>query len=154
MKAILCVSLLLGLFITSYSAEASAQAKAKAEGKGAKADTLVIEARLVEIPGTLAPNDIYNYVYIMKYRVVKVVKGVYAEKEILVGHYNPLIPRAQIKDKMAKLVQGNVDKFSEGAVHRLTLIQPVSLVWRDAVQDEYFDSDLTKFYALKAELVK
>jgi hypothetical protein len=39
-------------------------------------------------------------------------------------------------------------------VHRLTLIQPISLVWSDAVQDEYFDSDLVKYYALKADLIK
>src|SRR5660397_222779 len=34
-------------------------------------DSLVITARLIEIPGKFAPNDLYNYVYIMKYRVVK-----------------------------------------------------------------------------------
>jgi len=37
-------------------------------------DTLIIIARLVEIPGKFPPNDLYNYVFIMKYRVVKVLK--------------------------------------------------------------------------------
>ncbi len=119
-----------------------------------KVDTMEVEARLVEIPGTLAPNDLYNYVYIMKYRIVKVIKGSYKEKDILVGHYNPLIARSQIKDKMAKFASGNISKFEEGAVHKLTLIEPISLVWNDAVQDEYFDSELVKYYAIKADLVK
>ena len=38
-------------------------------------DTLIIIARLVEIPGKFPPNDLYNYVFIMKYRVVKVFSG-------------------------------------------------------------------------------
>jgi hypothetical protein len=146
------------LWVTTVSAVALFAAKPAAETKvppaKIKTDTLVVEARLIEIPGKFAPNDLYNYVYIVKYRVVKVLKGAYAGKEILVGHYNPLIARGQVKDKMAKLALGNVAKFEEGAVHKLTLIEPISLVWSDAIQDEYFDSDLVKYFALKADLVK
>jgi len=155
---------LLSLFAVSTVLSADAKAKGTekvsaksavaAPAKSSKSDTLVLEARLVEIPGTLSPNDIYNYVYVMKYRVVKVIKGAYAPKEILVGHYNPLIARGQVKDKMAALVMGNVSKFEEGQVQKLTLIKPISLVWNDAIQDEYFDSNLDKFYCLKADLVK
>ena len=86
-----------------------ATAKAKA------ADTLVVVARITEIAGKFAPNDLYNYVYIMKYRVLSIVKGTYKGQEILVGQYNPLIPRAQIKDAMKKYVSGNVEKFEVGA---------------------------------------
>ncbi|MBL8026478.1 MAG: hypothetical protein JNL74_08700 [Fibrobacteres bacterium] len=117
-------------------------------------DTLVVTARLVEIPGKFTPNDIYNYVYIMKYRVVKVEKGTYAEKDILVGHYNPLIARGKVKGKMAAFTKGDVASFTEGQTHKLTLIQPMDLVWKDNVQDEYFDSELTKFYCLRADGVK
>jgi hypothetical protein len=39
-----------------------------------KPDAIVL-ARLVEIPGKLPGNDLYNYVYIFKYRVVKVELG-------------------------------------------------------------------------------
>jgi hypothetical protein len=118
------------------------------------ADTLVVVARITEIAGKFAPNDLYNYVYIMKYRVLNVVKGVYKGQDILVGHYNPLIPRAQIKDAMKKYVSGNVEKFEVGAKHRLTLIAPIDRVWKDAVDDEYPDSDQEKYYALKAEIVQ
>lgn len=119
-----------------------------------KQDTLVLTARLIEIPGKFAANDLYNYVYIMKYRVMKVEQGAYAGQEILVGHYNPLIPRKQITDKMARFAAGSLVKFNTGDIHRLVLITPVERVWKDAVEDEYFDSDLEKYYALKVDLVK
>jgi hypothetical protein len=115
-------------------------------------DTLVVIARLIEIPGKFAPNDLYNYVYIMKYRIIKVLKGSYKGQEILVGHYNPLIPRKQIKDKMAALVGGDVGKFETGAKHRLTLIKPIERIWKDAVEDDYADSDLDKYFALRADI--
>jgi hypothetical protein len=123
--------------------------------KGASAqDTLVVIARLIEIPGKLPPNDLYNYVYIMKYRITKVLKGSYKGQEILVGHYNPLIPRKLIKDKMAAFVGGDVAKFETGAKHRLTLIKPIERIWKDAVEDDYADSDLEKYYALRADNIQ
>lgn len=119
-----------------------------------KQDTLFIDARLIEIAGKFAPNDLYNYVYIMKYRVLKVEKGTYTEKEILVGHYNPLIPRKDIKDKMDQFVDGNVDKFIKGSKHRLVLITPIEKVWQDAVEDDYMDSEEDKYFALKADKIE
>lgn len=117
-------------------------------------DTLIVTARIVEIAGKFAPNDLYNYVYVMKYRILKVEKGTYSEKEILVGHYNPLIPRKNIKDKMASCVSGDADKFEVGVKHRLVLITPIELVWKDAIEDEYFDSPLAKYFSLKTDIVK
>jgi hypothetical protein len=121
----------------------------------AKVDTLVVTAQIIEIPGKFAPNDLYNYVYIMKYRVIKVEKGKYAEKELLVGHYNPLIPRRKIKDKMDLLVDGTADKFCVGVKHRLTLITPISAVWNDAIEEsDYADSEMDKYFALKTDNIK
>ena len=117
-------------------------------------DTLVLIARLVDIPGKFAPNDLYNYVYVMKYRIVKIEQGEYPHREILVGHYNPLIPRARIKDRMDQFVEGDVVRFEEGARHRLVLISPMEKVWNDAVEDEFFDSELDRYFALRADIVK
>lgn len=119
-----------------------------------KADTLEIIGKLIEIPGKFPPNDLYNYVYITKYRIVKIIKGAYAGKEILIGHYNPLIARNAIKDKMSRFVHGNVDKIEVNARHHLTLIAPIGAVWNDAVEDEYSDSDLVKYFALTADITK
>ncbi len=123
-------------------------------GFAQETDTLVVTARLVEIPGTFPPNDLYNYVYVMKYRVLEVEEGEYGDKEILVGHYNPLIPRKQINDKMDEYVEGDIEKFEEGAKHRLVLITPIETVWNEAVEDEYFDQDVDKYYALETKTVK
>ena len=45
-----------------------------------KTDTLIVIARLIEIPSKFVPNDLYNYVYIMKYSILKVEKGKHAVK--------------------------------------------------------------------------
>jgi hypothetical protein len=137
---------------TTAATKTTAAAKPAASAAGG--DTVEMIARCIEIPGTFPPNDLYNYVYVMKYRVVKVIKGAYAAKEILVGEYNPLIPRSQIKDKMKPYVEGDVQKFEVGAMHKLTLIQPINKVWKDAMEDEFFDSDMTKYYALKTFVSK
>jgi len=144
-----------GCLVKSASLETKkpAPTPAAAAGKPSQ-DTLVIIARCIEIPGKFAPNDLYNYVYIMKYRVMKVVRGSYSGQEILVGHYNPLIPRQQIKDKMAPVARGNVEKFETGSKHQLTLITPVERVWNDAVEDDYVDSDLEKYYSLRADVAR
>jgi hypothetical protein len=128
----------------------------KADAKGeSEVDTLKIVARVIEIPGKFPPNDLYNYVYIMKYRVMKVASGTCDEKEILVGHYNPLIPRKGIKDKMDTFVDGNVEKFEVGDKHSLVLVKPIDLVWGEALEDDYFDVDASeKYYALKADVAK
>ena len=133
---------------TTTTAPASVKATAPA------GDTLVIKARLVEIAGKLPPNDLYNYVYIMKYKVLGVEKGKYDGEEILVGHYNPLIPRKQLKDKMAAFIKGDVEKFEVGQKHHLYLITPVTKVWKDAMEDDYIDSELDKYIAVKVETSK
>jgi hypothetical protein len=146
MKLVL-LPILVGIILIFSSSPALAQDE--------KVDTLVITALLTEIPGKFAQNDVYDYVYIMKYKVLKVEKGTYKGKEILVGHYNPLIPRAKIKDKMDPLVNGNVTGFKVGNKHHLILITPISAVWDKAIEEsDYVDSDLDRYFALQADDIK
>lgn len=116
-------------------------------------DTLEVTARLVEIPGKFPPNDTYNYVYVMKYRVISVEKGTYKDKELYVGHYNPLIPRKLINDKMDNFVDGTVEVFRIGDKHQLTLLEPIDDFF-DQKEDEYYDTELPKYFAVKADLLK
>lgn len=117
-------------------------------------DTLIVSARLVEIPGKFPPNnDLYSYVYVMKYRVIKVEQGNYGEKEILIGHYNPLVPRKRIKGKMAKKAQGDVEKFVVGDKHRMVLITPIEAVCEN-IEEDYQDSELEKYYALRVNTIE
>lgn len=111
-----------------------------------------VVARLVEIPGKMPANDLYNYVYIFKYKVLQVVSGQVAEKEILVGQYNPRSPREQVKDKMDPWVGGTLQSFKAGEVHRLKLIKPLEQVWKDAIEDEYFDDTSTRYFALQTDV--
>lgn len=117
-------------------------------------DTIVLNARLVEIPSKFPANDLYNYVYILKYQVISVVKGIYNNEEIFIGQYNPLIPRNLVKDKMDKFVDGNLEQFEPGAVHRMVIIKSIDKVWKDAVEDNYFDIDSEKYFAIKTDIVQ
>lgn len=115
---------------------------------------VVINAKLVEITSKLPGNDLYNYVYIFKFKVIKVLSGTLAEKEVFVGVYNPLIPRSQVKDKMDKWVDGDVQSFKAGATYQLTLVKPLDKYWNEAVEDEYFDIETERWYAKAANIVK
>jgi hypothetical protein len=154
-----CAGILIvtGLLLSiGYAQQAAPSAQPAVKEEVAKGivkrnDTLEVIARITEIPGKFVDNDVYNYVYIMKYRVLSVVKGSYKRKEMLVGHYNPLIPRHLVKDKMDPFVDGTVEKFAVGDKHRLQLVKPIEKVWDGAIEDEYYDTDLKKYYALKAD---
>jgi len=113
-----------------------------------------VVARLVEIPGKMPANDLYSYVYIFKYKIVRVVSGQVKEKEILVGQYNPRMAREQIKDKMDAMVGGNLQTFKAGELHHLKLVKPLAKVWKDAVEDEYFDDTSERWFALQTDLEK
>jgi hypothetical protein len=157
-KVCKCLAItLLALVTLSFAEKQSTTPQVKKDPvkkSAPKIDTLVINARLIEIPGTLPSNEIYNYVYIMKYQVLSVENGVYTEKEILVGQYNPLMSRRQIKDNtMKKVISGNVEKFELGAKHKLTLISPMERVWNKEIEDEYLDSSMEKYLAIKSDIL-
>lgn len=114
---------------------------------------LVLVAELIDIPGQFPANELYNYAYIMKYKVLKVVQGSYGDAEILVGHYNPRIARNDIKDDQDSKVGGNLTSFQKGDVHYLVL-NPLDGEWTGAVEDEYFNDKRPRWWALWADKAK
>ena len=112
------------------------------------AEPVTVEARLTEIPGKMPSNDLYSYVYVFKYKVLKVVSGSLDAKEILVGVYNPLIARGKVKDKMADKSKGNVGEFKAKAKHTLKIV-PLEGNWDGALEDEYFDDESTRYLAVE-----
>ena len=84
-----------------------------------------VTARLTAIGGDFPPNKLYDYMYVMKYHVLKVHRGKVEGEDIFVGHYNPLKPRATAADKFSGKVGGNVDRFQVGDVHRMALEAPL-----------------------------
>ena len=122
-------------------------AKPPVEGK------LVILAELVDIPGQFPANELYNYAYVMKYKVLQVLQGSYADPEILVGQYNPRIARNDIKDEQDSKVGGNLTSFQKGDVHYLVL-NPLDGEWTGAVEDEYFNDKRPRWWALWTDKAK
>lgn len=125
-------------------AKPDAPAKPPVEGK------LVLTAELTDIPGQFPANDLYNYAYVMKYKVIKVIQGNYGEPDILVGQYNPRIARAEIKDEQDAKVGGDVTSFQKGDIHYLVL-NPLDGEWTGAVEDEYFNDKRPRWWALWAD---
>ena len=110
--------------------------------------TAEVTAQLVEIPGPFPANDLYNYAYVLKYRVLKVHRGQVPEQEILVGHYNPLKPRATVQDDASGKVGGHLDAFRAGDVHRMALEAPLDQFWMGGIIDKYFQQKGARYWAV------
>jgi hypothetical protein len=108
--------------------------------------TLVVVAKLVEIPGQFPPNELYNYAYTMKYKVEKVIQGEYTNDIILIAHYNPRFARDAITDDQKGQVGGNVKTFRVGDTHYLVL-NPLQDKWSGANEDEYYKESLPRWWA-------
>src|SRR5262245_29595620 len=107
-----------------------------------------VTARLTEIPGAFPPNDIYNYAYVLKYRVLKVHRGKFEGDEIFVAQYNPLKPRATVQDDVSGKVGGDLRKFQAGEEHRMALEAPVDQYWMGGIIDKYFDQKGVRYWAV------
>lgn len=106
-----------------------------------------VTAELLEIPGPFPPNDLYNYAYILKYRVLKVHRGE-APGEIFVGHYNPLKPRPTAADDQSGKLGGTLQQFKTGDVHRMALEAPIDLHWMGGIIDKYFEQKGVRYWAV------
>jgi len=107
-----------------------------------------VTAQLVEIPSEFPPNDLYDYVYILKYRVLRVHRGNVPTPEIFVGQYNPLKPRSSVQDDRSGKIGGHVERFRAGDVHRMALIAPLDQQWMGGIVDKYFDQKGIRYWAM------
>jgi hypothetical protein len=110
--------------------------------------TIEVTAQLVEIPGPFPSNDLYNYVFILKYKVLKTHRGSVPGSEILVGQYNPLKPRDQAQDDVSGKVGGRLRLFRAGDIHRMALESPLDHFWMGGVVDKYFGAAGTRYWAV------
>ena len=107
-----------------------------------------VTAQLVEIPGQFPPNDLYNYAYVMKYRVLQVHRGQVPGQEIFVAHYNPLKPRATVQDDLSGKMGGHLETFRAGDIHRMALESPVDQFWMGGIIDKYFGQPGVRYWAV------
>jgi hypothetical protein len=110
--------------------------------------TAEVTAQLTEIPGTFPPNDLYNYAYVMKYRVLSVHRGKVEGNEIFVAHYNPLKPRSRAQDEFSGRVGGHLERFHSGDTHRMALEAPLDQFWMGGVIDKYFSRKGVRYWAV------
>ena len=111
--------------------------------------TAEVTAQLVEIPEPFPPNDLYNYAYVLKYRVLKVHRGgITPGADIFVGQYNPLKPRERAQDDVSGKVGGHVKAFRAGDVHRIALAAPLDQCWMGGFIDKYFETGGTRYWAI------
>ena len=114
-----------GLWILALVSCGKADAGPAAASPVSTLGTVEVTATLVEIPGEFPQKKLYDYVYVMKYRVLKTHRGKADAEEILVGHYNPLKPRASAEDKFSGKLGGAVERFRVEDVHHLALDFPL-----------------------------
>jgi hypothetical protein len=115
-------------------------------------DTLEVKARLLEVPGKPPPNDLYDYAYVMKY---KVEGGALDGQTLLVAHFNPRQARAKVRDDMKKWVAGSLSRFNVGDLHQLLLSPHLGKIWNDAIEDHYdVDMKTTRYWCLKVDAAK
>jgi hypothetical protein len=114
------------------------------------AEPLVVTAKLVEIPSSLPPDDLYDYAYVMRYEVIG---GPLAKQQIYVAHYKPRVPRNKIKDGMKAHVGGKLRSFTQGDVHKLKLTPDLKAIWKGALVDEFAATDRKsiRYWCLEAD---
>jgi hypothetical protein len=108
-----------------------------------------VRAKLVEIPSSLPPDDLYDYAYVMRYEVIG---GPMDKASILVAHYKPRVPRAKIKDGAKLHVGGTLRSFTQGDVHKLVLSPDLKKMWKGALVDEFAATDRksVRYWCLQA----
>jgi len=124
-------------------------AEKKNDGADAKVTTLgtvEVAAELVEIKGEFVDKPLYDYAFVMKYKVLKVHRGAVDVDVIYVGHYNPLKPRDQVADARVPDVGGNVKQFRVGDVHRMALDVPIDDHYMGGIINRYFEQGVGPIY--------
>ncbi len=125
------------LLIILYAASTVSCGKSAPSPELAANGDTEVTAKLTAIGGDFPPNKLYDYMYVMKYHVLKVHRGKVQGEEILVGHYNPLKPRAVAEDKYSGKVGGNVDRFLVGDVHRMALEAPLEEIFMGGIINKH-----------------
>jgi len=98
-----------------------------------------VTARLEEIRGEFINRPMYDYGFVMKYKVLKTHRGTPEGDTIYIGHYNPLKPRDRVADARVPEVGGNVRKFKVGDIHRMALEAPIDEFFMGGVVNRHFE---------------
>lgn len=110
------------------------------DGKDEKTSSLgsvEVTAELADIPGEFRSDPLYNYAYVVRYKVLRVHRGKVDQPFIYVAHYNPYKPRSQAADPTIKNIGGNVKQLKIGDRHRMALQAPIDDYYIGAIINKY-----------------
>ena len=105
-----------------------------------------VSARLIEIPGKLLDDPLYNHAFIFKYEVVTVHRGQIEAKQIAVAQYNPARPRSDASDEFNPQIGGGLRRFRAGYVHRMALEMPLDDHYIGPIVDRYHEEEKGPVY--------
>jgi len=126
--------LIMAVLGTSCAQKAETGADAQVTSLG----SIEVTAELIEIPGEVRNDPMYDYAHVMKYKVLTVHRG-QVDKEILyVGQYNPAKARAEAADARAGAIGGTLRQFRVGETHRLALEVPIDDYYMGGIINKYF----------------
>ncbi|HAK95403.1 MAG TPA: hypothetical protein DCM87_10455 [Planctomycetes bacterium] len=97
-----------------------------------------VTAELLEIPGEIRNDPMYDYAHVMQYRVLAVHRGQVGKDVIYVGQYNPAKPRDAAADARAGRIGGNLRQFRAGDVHRMAMEVPIDDHYMGGIINRYF----------------
>lgn len=132
--------ILAGLLLVS-AASCSKKVDDGADDKVTTQGSVEVTGTLEEIRGTFPPNNLYDYAYVLRYRVLETHRGKLDGQTILVAHYNPLKPRAEVADERSGAIGGNVKSFTAGDTHRMALETPLDDFYMGPMINKYHGED-------------
>lgn len=100
--------------------------------------SIEVTAKLVEIPGEIRNDPLYDYAHVMKYKVLTIHRGILNKDILYVGQYNPAKPRAEAADARVGEIGGNLTQFRVGDIHRMALEVPIDDYYMGGIINKYF----------------
>ena len=134
-----CCNLIVILCLILFSCASCA--KKTDSGADSKVTTLggtEVTAELVEIPGEIRNDPLYDYAHVMKYKVLTIHRGVLDKDILYVGQYNPAKPRSAAADARVGEIGGNLTQFRVGDIHRMALEVPIDDYYMGGIINKYF----------------
>ena len=137
MKELSLVTISLALLLGASCAK-KAGTSPSAASKVTTLGSVEVTAQLVEIPGQIRNDPLYDYAHVMKYKVLQVRRGKVDKDIIYVGQYNPAKPRDSVADARVPEIGGNLKQFRVGDVHHLALEVPIDDYFMGGIINKYF----------------
>ena len=111
-----------------------------------KLGSIEVTAELVEIPEKFPDIPLYDYAFVLKYKVLNVHRGETGSEIIYVGQYNPLKSRSDVADARVGEIGGNLKKFRTGDTHRMALEVPIEDHYMGGIINKYFEEKTGAVY--------